>query len=436
MDWFLAVFHNWFGTLTARTAIRAAWCVTGCLTSILFFATNAPLPRRAVWRNDEPDKPELGSTECLRDCIAPYQCPLLRDEDGEPTKPHTFVTMFLGIGKLIFANNTILGGAIASIWIDQVHHLLALETRPPHQIHLYSWPACSSLGVSLDTGSWCQLAFSRDGRRILTMSEAGIKEWNASTGRELNCWEQHPHRIRDEAWTSPRLHYDQQNHPKLIRVTDGQVERWDLHSERRDFYLKPDCSIYDGDKESWIFDLDIERDLLACVLNDNEMGVWSLDKGKLTRSFRRPAGLDDLRFSPDGRFLAYRCGRELSGYLQSFIGELFPNLERLCNQTRFSTGIIGLRDPYLGATWSFPNTSYCDFADNCLRVYYYNAGGLGFEYDVPPRWRLFTPWAWLSLAIWIGLTWCCWKLPRANSGSRISRRLPSETAPKPCRSIN
>jgi hypothetical protein len=417
MDWFLAVIHDWFGSLAARTAIRAAWCITGCLTFVLFFTTSAPLPRRAVWRNDEPEKLEVGPTECLRDCIAPYQCPLLRDEDGEPTRSHSFVTRFPSIGKLVFANNTNLGGAIASIWIDQVHHLLALETGPPYKIHLYSWPACSSLGVSFDTGSWSRLAFSRDGRRILTMSETGIKEWNTATGSELSCWKQYSDRVRDEALSSPRLYYDRENHPKVIRVTDGKLERWDLHSEQRDFYLKPDCSIYVSDKESWIFDLDIERDLLACVMSDNEMGVWSLEEGKLIRAFKRPAGLDDLQFSPNGRFLAFRCERELYGYVENFLADVFPAFERLYINTKSSTGIIALRDPHLGATWTFPNTDCYDFADDCVRVYSYNAGGLGFEYDLPPRWQLFTSWAWLSLAIWIGLTGCCWKLPRIDLGS-------------------
>jgi hypothetical protein len=414
MDWYLVMLHDWFGPFASRTAVGVCWFVAGCITAVLFFTTSRPLPRSTVLRQD-PAWEYRFMCDGLGHRIAAVQVPTQPEDPKVPVTPCKIVFKNVANGVELAAINNFMSSRITWFWVDTKHGLLAIGSAAYRRVDLYSWPACVSLGIRLETGPCYHLAFSPDGMRVLTTANGGIKEWDRATGAEVGFWD--PGRPRDEALSSPRLYYDHANQPKLIRITDTTIDRWDLRSGQTDFRLKPTCKIYNGD-ESWLFDLDIEHDLLACVLNDNEIGLWSLEDGKLLRSFRRPSGLGDLTFSPDARFLAFRCERNVNWKLQNCLYKVSPDLERLYIKSLYSTGIIALRDPFVGTNWAFPFSNYCEFADDYLRVDSSKAGELGYEYDLPPRWQLFTPWAWAALGAWVGLA-VLWR--------RLRKRRPGPT---------
>jgi hypothetical protein len=111
-----------------------------------------------------------------------------------------------------------MGGRITAFWVDQVHKFLAICSTIYGRVDFYSWPACVPLGIRYETGPCYHLAFSYDGQRAVTLTEEGIKEWDSATGAELGLWKRYLARLTGEAFSSPRLYYDQANQPKLIRM--------------------------------------------------------------------------------------------------------------------------------------------------------------------------------------------------------------------------
>ena len=389
------------GPFTAHTALGVCWFVAGCITSVLFFTTSGTLPRSTVLGHDSVRDNRL-PCDGLGHRIVAVQVP---EQPHDPEAPVTRCkTVFRdgASGIELAAIDNFMGGRLSRFWIDPLHNLLAIDSAACGGVKLYSWPACVSLRTRLETGLCYHLAFSPDGMRVVTRANEGIKEWDRVTGAELGSW--NPAGLRDEAWSCPQVYYDHANQPKLVRITDTTIQRWDLRSGTLDYCLKPTCEIYDGEKESWLFCLNAEHDLLACVLSDNEIGLWSLQHGNLLRSFPRPSGLDNLEFSADAGFLAYRRERGFNKSLQNCLYKVSPGLERIYMNRLYNSGIIALGDTRAGTNWAFPSGDYCEFADDAVRVYSWNGEEFGHEYDLPPRWQYLTPWAWTALGAWIGLS--------------------------------
>jgi len=64
----------------------------------------------------------------------------------------------------------------------------------------------------------------------------------------------------------------------------------------------------------------------------------------------------------------------------------YPNEHRLA--------LLELRS---GQTWlELLGDHRCAFTDDGARLISFTEGGR-YEYDVPPRWQYFTPWAWVAL---------------------------------------
>ncbi len=407
--------HDGFGPFAARTAVGVCWFVAGCVTFALFFTTSKTLPRSTILRHDPSwDSRSEVKSYGIRPGIDAVQIPQQPEDPKAPVTPCRIVFKNRASGKELAAIENFLGGRMTWFWIDSIHNLLAIGSATYGRVDLYSWPACAPLGIRYEAGPCYNLACSRDGKRVLTSSDQGFKEWDTCTGAELGAWKQYRARLKDESLSSPRFYYDQSNQPKLIRIADRTIERWDLHSGQVDFRLTPTCEIYDGARETWLFSLDFDHDLLACVLNDNEIGLWSLKQRKLLRSFHRPRDLDDLELSPDARFLTYRCDREMNRFLQNFLYKVSPNLEQLFIKPT-NMGMIALSGPLVDTNWAFPGGTYCEFADDCVRVYT-SREEIGYEFDLPPRWQLFTPWAWAALGAWLGLSVLWWRLRKRRPG--------------------
>jgi WD40 repeat protein len=135
----------------------------------------------------------------------------------------------------------------------------------------------------------------------------------------------------------------------------------------------------------------------------------SIQDGSFVRSFAVPAdGLRPVNFSPDGRFLIcdyvqthtfVRAAASLHEALENRLRRVFPNQSRLA-----------LLDVRTGTIWSNLHGDRMQaFTDDGGRLISFTDQGR-YEYDVPPRWQYFTPWAWAALGAWLGLATVWWKL--------------------------
>jgi hypothetical protein len=79
---------------------------------------------------------------------------------------------------------------------------------------------------------------------------------------------------------------------------------------------------------------------------------------------------------------------------------------------------LGLADLETGRCWlGLYGEGFHTFHPDGTRLLVFGDVGR-FEYDLPPRWQSFTPWAWLALAVWMGLASIWWAL-RPRSVHRV-----------------
>ncbi len=141
----------------------------------------------------------------------------------------------------------------------------------------------------------------------------------------------------------------------------------------------------------------------------------SFDDGRLLQSFSFPCKpFCPIRFSADGRFLISiylwqhpllaltdGCPQGLKDWLET----RFPSQERLA-----------LLDLQTSRTWqNLVSGEGCAFSDDGTRLISFTNDGR-YEYDVPPRWQNFTPWAWAALSAWLSLAAIWWKLRKRRLG--------------------
>jgi hypothetical protein len=83
----------------------------------------------------------------------------------------------------------------------------------------------------------------------------------------------------------------------------------------------------------------------------------------------------------------------------AWLKEQFPDENRLA-----------LVDLHSGQTWfALPEALMMTFTEDCSGLILFTDEGR-YDYDVPPRWQYFTPWAWAALGVWLSLVAIWWKL--------------------------
>ncbi|CAN5410144.1 hypothetical protein BH10PLA2_BH10PLA2_22280 [soil metagenome] len=151
--------------------------------------------------------------------------------------------------------------------------------------------------------------------------------------------------------------------------------------------------------------------IATCLDPGNLLVIRSLANGRTRATFLLPPDTRWLgTLSSDDRFFLYGTSKkgsqlsQLEGWnelLDSWLKQHYPNrnwgtLLDIQNGATWTNLIIGDRNDYA-------------FSEDGSRLISYTTEGR-YEYDLPPKWQYFTPWAWASLGAWLGVITFCRQL--------------------------
>ncbi len=136
--------------------------------------------------------------------------------------------------------------------------------------------------------------------------------------------------------------------------------------------------------------------------------IWSLSDGKLLGSFT----LDDwdpthTAISSDGRYFLHGAVREDKAFTK--LVNSWPSLARWIPKDYMVKKESKVHDLSTGVCWpGLPECERATFVQGSDRLVIFNKAGR-YEYDAPPRWQYFTPWAWVALGAWLSLVAFWWR---------------------------
>jgi hypothetical protein len=271
---------------------------------------------------------------------------------------------------------------------------------------------CEAIALK-DERVWVTFEFSADGRQALIWCEITpiAFQYDIMKHRivEVIKW---PAAVRG-LWFSPHLFFNSKGSSKVLLqndVCDLASNGFDLHLQSHN--QKGVCCEYM---------LKVNRaPVLATFFEEPRVFVMhSLDDGRLLQQYSIPPGLSGIyQFSSDGRFLIAVDERGESfvklvngwnGQIGALLGALFPERKRSA-LLELSTGKIWV--DHLGE-------GRCAFTEDGTQMKSFTDAGY-YLYDVPPKVRWFTPWAWPSLAASFALITLWWKLRKRPQGLQIA----------------
>ncbi|MFC1761790.1 protein kinase [Planctomycetota bacterium] len=166
-------------------------------------------------------------------------------------------------------------------------------------------------------GGVCTVAFSHDGRRILSAgsnSGSTIKLWDAYTGDELMTLRGHRSGLRSAAF-SP-------NSKQIVSCSrDGTIKVWDIDHKfgRMTFHG------HQGKVTSVAYSPDGKR--LASGSSDTTVKIWDLASGVVTKTLRgHLKGVQEVAFSPDGSRIIATGGDRIINIWDASSGKKLSNL--------------------------------------------------------------------------------------------------------------
>ena len=185
-----------------------------------------------------------------------------------------------------------------------------------------------------------------------------------------------------------------------------ELEVWDVVTNQMDVTLDQSeiksRGFLTGEYDS-SFEVGAGDSILASAYHDPcFLFIRSLETGRSLQNYSLPfQWVQPVRFSPDGRFLIVRY--PLKHPLVRMAQGLHKGTEKWL-QARFPVQQrLALMDVHSGEIWpGLMGNGLCAFTDEGARLISFTNEG-GYEWDVPPRWQYFTPWAWAALGASAGL---------------------------------
>jgi hypothetical protein len=249
-----------------------------------------------------------------------------------------------------------------------------------------------------------QLVFAPDSQSALLASLLKLKLINLNT---LGTIRELPR--SDDGGVECR--YDPDGHPKYYLEHSLDIEKWDVLTGKRDWLRTLPKEMSAGvmsHDQTVLVTFDPVDPILDC---------WCAVDGRL---LARVHSDDDRKYvqfslSPDGRFMVYGCSQP--HWLEPLLRKL-PDKGSWKENIRFEPSVAwNVCDTHTGSTWPrLPASQDAPEFDSQARFLEYGSQlnsmddhGI-YEWDVPPRWQYFTPWAWPAFAAWVTLLAIGWKL--------------------------
>jgi WD40 repeat protein len=259
-----------------------------------------------------------------------------------------------------------------------------------------------------DSSLFAATAFAPGSRQLLIYTDKRVVHYDLSEYRILGAFQAPAQRnIR-------ACFFDSRGRPKalMFRLLK-ELEVWDVTSNQMDATLDlseiKSRGFVTGEYDS-SFEVGAGDSILASAYHDPcFIFIRSLETGRSLQNYSLPfKWCHPLRFSPDGRFLIIRY--PLKYPLVSVAEGLHKGIEKWLEGRFPLQQRLALIDLHSGEIWpGLIGNGLCAFTDDGARLISFTDEGR-YEYDVPPRWQYFTPWAWAPLGAWAGLTIVWWKL--------------------------
>ena len=376
---------------------------------------------------------------CLSDCGRYYST--LIPHIGTPPKSSGDVVIHeIASKKTVCVIKSSESDASSIFRISPDEKLLAIESWGPDTLHLYSWPS----GEPKENGRTKEQGWF----------EVGVQGRFDSTGNLfLVTGTTHAEILDTRNWSQKSLFdlpdgvglriragfFDRQNRPKLLLQSLGNAEVWDLAKGSRDWSVKND-SLKSENEPAGGLATPLETPKLVrstsmkFVTNylDEDYQVRSLEDGRLFATHKRAEESGPLVYSPDGRFLLCvttraswqeelitRLPQRWAGWVyDSEWGKHIAAYERQIKEFTLIDLETGTEWPGLPAVQQHP--FHAAFREHDQKLITATDEGF-YEWDLPPKWQWFTPWAWPALAVLLllALTW------RRLGRSNVARQAPA-----------
>ena len=410
----------------------------GLFTSVLFFATGGPVPRAflsvdqlgfEIDRDWIPiDENGKGSFVLLSGerptPILTLVCP-----DREPPSDEDGVSIrVLEAFTLQEVSSFRCGRAeygVLELGPDKIH---AVSTsRRAARFQFWNLASCKAESPEIEE-PWKDLGkeildsspefhFAPDGRHLLIHCHRGANYYDLFNRHTLVLFQPRRH------CSIKSCFFDTRGRPKVI-VESNDLEIWDLSSN--EFEMKLDESEFGkggviGGEASGGSGRHVATSstCVATMFSDRDLLlIHSLEDGRILQTYCIPSrGYHRPQFSPDGRFLMF-------DYIQSNQPIDLPSTWHLGLDDWLEARLpllprMGLVDMRTGnMVLDQIGDGRCTINDDGTRLVSFTKEGR-YEYDIPLRWRYFTPWALAALGGWVSLGVVWWRLRKGRHGTGL-----------------
>lgn len=293
-------------------------------------------------------------------------------------------------------------------------------------VQLFAWPSGKSLGCLITRGTKVErLAFSHSGKELLVATYEDLGDPSAQKNR---CVSSIDLETRKEVCTyksssGGRLvpFFDSEDRPKFLEtyefrgglesiLASPQLMLWDIRRGVQEAILNVPSR---GVASPSDFCFTPRNDFLADEIRvSQEIQVWSLADWSIVgriaplQGYARPLALSTTaRYEADNYY--GRIELQHGHLLGDFLGLVKQIYDPLGESVRGSA----VREVRTGKSWvGLPEAFAAAFIEGDTKLVTLTEEGR-YIWDVPPRWR-FSPWTWVALAGWFGLSWMLWRLWR------------------------
>lgn len=280
-----------------------------------------------------------------------------------------------------------------------------LETKPP-------WNASRMVKISPDSRTM-----------IADLENGSVAVIDLQSQLVVKSMQLEPKVVGERTWSAAsQCLFDQSGRPKLFYFEPSGIELWDIQTGQRDWRIQGKRSFRFASTEN-------SNNLFWTVeLGESSVTFRSISDGRVISQRSLPdADWSEPCLSTDGHFVV--CLTSPPPRSTPFI-----NLARHLTWIPLVSSLTGVDEQNVASSWTLldsqralrwcgiPGEGYMD-ADShvdlaCFRqdepvlITANNAGC--FEWDVPPRWQLFTSWVWVPVAVCAALATLLWRIWRKS----------------------